>query len=653
MKKQKLFAVAMAAAMTLSMAACGETQTSNETTSTPAPTATTAPTATPAPTQAPVADPTATPVPEPQNVTIEGANINFEDGNMGFVAAYMQHATSADTELSIVDFNGSKALQVTNLNGKTPFLAIDVASLLGENAANVAGVELVMGISHPDGEFYSVAGKVMTWDADKKKEAEFGDWSVYMAKKNPKVTNITFPEGTVFSADGNSVMMLSLKEDNGVAKAGNATMYIDDIRFYDKDGNTITADTTVAFAEPEGFSGGGLDMTNLCAVTNPVEWAGSTASAGGWTQAGFAFTDEVKAALVPGAVIEVSYTSDTGNIWIVMNEAAVGWTRVGVGKADGSNTTTSYKNNSKTTAQITYEQIAQYCGEDVSTWGSGLQFESDGNWEVYSVKVGQAAPVYSLGSAVEWAGCTAAAGAWTQAGTAFTDEVKAALVPGSVLEIAYTSDTGHLWVVMNEAAVGWSRVGVGNYDGSNSPVLATCYDGKCYLTYEQIASICGEDITTWGSGLQFESDGAWEVFSVKVGTAAEMQMAADLVEWAGCTAAAGAWTQAGTAFTDEVKAALVPGSVLNIAYTSDTGHLWVVMNEAAVGWSRVGVGNYDGSNSPVLAACNNGLCQITYEQIASICGEDVSTWGSGLQFESDGAWEVYSVTVGETPAANK
>ena len=40
--------------------------------------------------------------------------------------------------------------------------------------------------------------------------------------------------------------------------------------------------------------------------------------------------------------------------------------------------------------------------------------------------------------------------------------------------------------------------------------------------------------------------------------------------------------------------------------------------------------------------------QITYEQIAAVCGDDVSTWGAKMQFESDGAWKVYAVTVGQS-----
>ncbi len=97
--------------------------------------------------------------------------------------------------------------------------------------------------------------------------------------------------------------------------------------------------------------------------------------------------------------------------------------------------------------------------------------------------------------------------------------------------------------------------------------------------------------------------------------------------------------------TDDIINALVPGSVVEITYSSDNGDIWIVMNEAAAGWSRVGQGNADGSGSD-SAAFDGTTCQVTYEQIAAICGDDVSTWGSTMQCEASGAWEVYSVSVG-------
>jgi hypothetical protein len=63
--------------------------------------------------------------------------------------------------------------------------------------------------------------------------------------------------------------------------------------------------------------------------------------------------------------------------------AEAGWMRVGGGGngsdvADGS------------IAQITYEQIAEFCGEDKATWGAMMQCESSSNWHVYSLGVGTA-----------------------------------------------------------------------------------------------------------------------------------------------------------------------------------------------------------------------------------------------------------------------
>ena len=44
-------------------------------------------------------------------------SLDFEDGNIGFVAVYEGMANSAAATLEVVDYNGSKALKVTNDNG--------------------------------------------------------------------------------------------------------------------------------------------------------------------------------------------------------------------------------------------------------------------------------------------------------------------------------------------------------------------------------------------------------------------------------------------------------------------------------------------------------------------------------------------------------
>ncbi len=572
----------------------------------------------------------ATPNEEPAPEVLP-ASIDFEDGKMDFLSLYMQAGNADNSELSIVDKDGSKQLYVKNVDGKVSYVAFDLASLLGANIANVATIEMTITTEHENG-FSASSGNIISWagaDLIEYKDA----WSVYMEKKNPNKAISKIEEGEEFVADANNIIIVNMDTDNGPSEGhGTASFYIDDVRFLDKDGNLITADTSVAFVGPESFAPSGVDMSNLCVVTGAVEAPGFQKKAAAWTQDGVDITEDMLNALVPGSVIEINYTSETGNMWIVMPDASAGWMRVG----DGNNGK-AYINNSGNTCQITYEQIASFCGEDKSTWGARIQCESDSEWEVYSVKIGQASPVYAMSNVTEVAGFAAKADAWAQGGIDLPQEVWDAFGPGMALEFSYTSESGKLWAVVPGAAAGWMRVG----DGNNGQ--AVCYDGKCYVTYEQIAEFCGEDKSTWGATLQAESDSAWEVYGLKIGNVSEMKMVNNNVVIDGFQKKADAWAQDGVELTPEQLDLLVPGSVITFNFTSESGNLWAVIPGAAAGWMRVG----DGNNGK--AAVSNGVCQVTYEQIAEFCGEDKSTWGNVLQAESDSAWEVYSVTIGQSP----
>ncbi len=120
-----------------------------------------------------------------------------------------------------------------------------------------------------------------------------------------------------------------------------------------------------------------------------------------------------------------------------------------------------------------------------------------------------------------------------------------------------------------------------------------------------------------------------------------MKMVNNNIAFEGFEKSAGEWSQDGLDMPQEIIDALVPGSVVTLNFASESGKLWIVMPDSSEGWMRVG----DGNNG--TAACNNGICQVTYEQIAEFCGDDVSAWGARMQAESDTAWEVYSVTVGQ------
>ena len=373
MRRNKLMACLMAGTMAVVLTACSGGGKENETTTaqqtTQAPTVETT-------TQVPAEETTTAPA------VVVDASIDFEDGAMGFVAPYSAPANAADIEMAVVGYNGGKALQVKNLTGKVPFVGIDVSSLCGDNVANIASIAMTLGVQYEDGTFSACSGKLTTWTGEDLVQTGY-DWAVYMESKNPKTASFDV-SGVPFTAGAKNIMVLSLETDNGASGGhGNATLYIDNIAFYDASGKLITADKTVAFAEPEGYSDSGKDYSNLYALKNPVNFEGFTTSAGGWAQAGFTMPQEIIDALVSGSVVEIEYKSETGNMWIVMNEAQTGWMRVGQAGTDDP----AYLNNSHNIAQVTYEQLAALCTDDVSTWGTTMQCEASTPWEVYGVWV--------------------------------------------------------------------------------------------------------------------------------------------------------------------------------------------------------------------------------------------------------------------------
>lgn len=499
LKAKKLLTLSLTAAMAMSMAACGgkDAGTSAEPSNANAQTADTE-----AAQQESTPEAETTPAEDAQAEAAPAGevSIDFEDGVYGCAGVDKSvNPAGDDAALSVADFAGSKALKVET-NGKAPYVGFQVDALLGDKAADVRTVEMSLGIENPDGKFNAVSGKIYAF-LGAEKERKDGDWSVYLETANPKTAVYELPDDMAFG-EGN-YMVLSLETDNG-KDAGEtpAILYIDNIAFKDASGNVIAADTSAEFVS----TATGDDRSNLAGIMGAVDFEGFATKGDGWAQSGFAMTDDIIAALVPGSVVEISFTSENGDMWIVMNEAEAGWMRVG----DGTNGTSSV-NDSRTTAQIPFEMLAEYCGEDVSKWGSTMQCEASGAWEVFSVKVGQAAKSYNLSDAVGFEGFTAKGDGWAQDGKDMTADIIAALVPGSVVEVTYTSENGDMWLVIPDAEAGWMRVG----DGTNGQAVT---DGsKAYIPFEMLAEYCGEDVSKWGARMQCEASGAWEVFSVKVG----------------------------------------------------------------------------------------------------------------------------------------
>ena len=556
-------------------------------------------------------------------------SIDFEDGNFAFLGVSKPNGNAADATIEIADFNGSKALKVTAPDAKSPYVAINADGLLGENIAKVRSIRAQYGIDNAeDGAFWPVAGKVYSYIGEKNDKVN-GDWSVYMDFRNPNTVTISLKDEEAFVAGAGNYIEISKETDNYVAKTGGAPVvfYIDNIEFLDADGNPLPLDLSAEYVPAES----GVDTSNLWLLKDVVEFEGFVTSGGAWSQNGFEMPEEIKAALVPGSVVEIEFSSENGDMWIVMPWAEAGWIRVG-----GGGNGTDYVNNAKNIAQIPYETFVEFLGnEDVSTWGAMMQCEASGAWQVFGVRVGQRAGQPVAAAPVEFDGFVVSAGAWAQDGLEMTDAIKAALVPGAVVEIEFESASGDMWIVMPDSAnTGWTRV---------QQQTAAIVGNKAYITYEQIAEACqSENVEDWGARMQCEASGDWSVFGVRVGTYTELPVLKDFVNFEGFTVSAGAWAQDGLEMTDEIKAALVPGAVVDIEFESASGDMWIVMPWAEAGWMRVAQGT---------ALINGSHAYITYEQIAEVCGDDIAAWGAMMQCEASDAWSVYSVRIAQNANA--
>ncbi|MDE5749102.1 MAG: hypothetical protein K2I21_16235 [Acetatifactor sp.] len=590
------------------------------------------------------------------------ASSEFEDGLFGFagdntaVTGGLGNAAS----YNVVDYNGSKALEVVP-NGKGVGIGFQIDALLGDKVSSVKTVELSIGTKSSDGAFYASSGKLYgTYGSDKNNST----WSVYLETANPKTVTYTVPDGMSFGEGDNFVV--TLETDNASASVGYQTVYIDNVTFKDASGNLIEADTSAEFVAVES----GLDP-NLFVLKDVVELEGFACSGGAWAQAGIDLTEEQKALFVPGSIIEIEYKSDAP-VWFVaisgddesgnsLNPLG-GWLRGVNQEGDTAFMVDGYVAADGSKVQYTYEQLVPYFGEDYGQFLNTLQCESSADWEVFSVKIGTDSGVVALGNAVELDGFACKGGAWAQAGIDLTEEQKALFVPGSIIEIEYSSDAPVWFVAISgddesgnslNPLGGWLR-GVNQEGDSAFVVDGAVADGKVQYTYEQLVPYFGEDYGQFLNTLQCESSADWEVYSVKVGTAA-YKPTHNVVELEGFACKAGGWAQAGIDLTEAQKALFVPGSVINIEYASDAP-VWLVaisgddesgnsLNPLG-GWLR-GV-NQEGDNAFVVdGVVVDGRVQYTYEQLIPYFGEDYGQFLNTLQCESSADWEVYSVSVGK------
>ena len=155
-----------------------------------------------------------------------------------------------ESVLSVATFNGSKALYVQNAGGSEMYVGIDVDAILGDKVTEVRSISMTVGTEHSDGKFAAVSGNLFAYTGDALTENQLEGWSVYMEHKNPYNITFTMPEGVAFTAGNDNYICLAKLKDNGKVFS---SLYIDDIRFFDANGNVLKGDTTVVMEAPDKF----------------------------------------------------------------------------------------------------------------------------------------------------------------------------------------------------------------------------------------------------------------------------------------------------------------------------------------------------------------------------------------------------------------
>lgn len=689
-KKKRWIAASMV--MAVMITGCGDEKKPDPTPipTTPEPTKAATPVpSTPEPTNAPVA--TSAPSFEAGKVA------DFEDDNMSFVAVKESLVTSAETEISVVDFAGSKMLQVVAPDtAKFPYIAIDISSLAGDAIESVRSIEFDIGLASPSDTFYAASGNVYYYVGADNAE-KITPWSVYMAVKNPKRASVTLNEDESFVAGAKNIIIISKETDNAIEPTSATNkVYIDNIVLKDASGNAIALNTAAEFNAPDGFAD--EDWSNLVPVKNEVSIDGmiEKTSSGWWPTSGIstdpAQTDAkvVDASIFgPGQIMTIYLNTDYDSLedwqkyvkltgqyyevegseigapnWEAFNEQDVA--DLTIETDEQGKTVISFNfyklamNDSHTTAQISYDTIASYLGED---WFKYVKFLGIADYgydlEVTRVTVGEEKKVLPATiNNTEVSGFAVKGDGWAQAGV---DTVAAGgsfdvslLKPGCVITVDYKSE-GSLWLVADSIAdmgapYGWTRIAYDETAEVKGMGAVNDDHNQVQFTYDQIVAALGTEDFSAMSKLQCESDQAWEVFKVTIGEyAPEALKFTDEVMIENSAVKAAGWAQDGVTRVADGGTfdytLLVPGTVVNVYYKENGANYWLVANpvtgEAPYDWSRIG----DGNNGTSRMDPKKCIMQITYDQIVEVLGtEDFSTM-AGLQVESSEEWEIYGIGI--------
>ena len=199
-----------------------------------------------------VPDDTPTILPMPITPT-ETFVLNFADGKTDFLALNTgTPGTDRDSEMSLVDLDGAKALKLTAPNGRTIRLGIDVSGLLGDRVTDVKNIVFDIYAGYPDGNFSAVSGIITAMSGE---AVPFADtnWQIYLETRNPNPTTLELGSD-YFDAAGPNILEFACIT-NGPANNGEtpADIYIKSITFFDTTNNAIEINTGAGFKSPDGW----------------------------------------------------------------------------------------------------------------------------------------------------------------------------------------------------------------------------------------------------------------------------------------------------------------------------------------------------------------------------------------------------------------
>ncbi len=175
--------------------------------------------------------------------------VDFEDGN--FAAFYIKEGDGDPSLLSVVDYNGSKALFIDSQEKGIPKVVIDVPVLVGpENLDKIRTIEIDLVVTQPDAEAVPWQGGAIGSNQGKDAATWYQgtEWSLQDDNKGTSdVTTIstTFGDGFGFVNNTPAIYLFMNWGNSG------SDMYVDNVRFLDADGNKVplvaaTAETAAA-----------------------------------------------------------------------------------------------------------------------------------------------------------------------------------------------------------------------------------------------------------------------------------------------------------------------------------------------------------------------------------------------------------------------